>query len=269
MDVLRHMASEGPNGEAANDELSDRDNENEVDESPSENIIANLDAAKDKELFDRDNANLDYEDNIGNLDKDEEEKIFLMHYIYYLNTWFAFMLFGAVVVIAIQLIFPATLFFAEYDQYTGGWCQNAGSKYAKTVMFAISWLYMNRVCLGLMSTNAKRNLKGIRKRSFIHRHSALFKFMLLDVCFGNCYEHTLYLINLWLVFITDDPLDMILNSLAMEFFMKLDDESVEVCSQLFGLDLGHAIVRMELFVEQDKNKDKHRGIVFDFSQPWW
>ena len=41
------------------------------------------------------------------------------------------------------------------------------------------------------------------------------------------YEGMLYLLNLWLVFISRDSIDMVLNSLAMEMVMKLDDEFKE------------------------------------------
>ena len=38
------------------------------------------------------------------------------------------------------------------------------------------------------------------------------------------YEGALYLLNLWLIFITEDATDIVLNALAMEFVMKLDDD---------------------------------------------
>ena len=36
--------------------------------------------------------------------------------------------------------------------------------------------------------------------------------------------HVCYLANIWIVYIEDDPLDMLLNSIAMEFIVELDNE---------------------------------------------
>eukprot|EP00961_Rhodomonas_salina_P037697 506871-Rhodomonas_salina.1 len=52
----------------------------------------------------------------------------------------------------------------------------------------------------------------------------------LDFCVGVdnfmdfVYEPLVYMLNLWLVFITDDEVDMVLNALAMEFILKVDNQ---------------------------------------------
>jgi hypothetical protein len=48
----------------------------------------------------------------------------------------------------------------------------------------------------------------------------------LDMAMNTTYEQLVYLLNLWLVFTEPDIQDMILNALALEFIMKLDDEFV-------------------------------------------
>ena len=41
---------------------------------------------------------------------------------------------------------------------------------------------------------------------------------------NTVYEGALYLLNLWVTFITEDATNIVLNALAMEFVMKLDDD---------------------------------------------
>lgn len=43
----------------------------------------------------------------------------------------------------------------------------------------------------------------------------------------NWYEQALYLLNLWLVFITPKPTEMLINALALEFIMDLDNKFME------------------------------------------
>ena len=58
----------------------------------------------------------------------------------------------------------------------------------------------------------------------ISRRSILPMFGCVDNLMAVAYEQSVYLLNLWLVYRAPTPLDMVLNSLAMEFVLKLDDE---------------------------------------------
>eukprot|EP00611_Tribonema_gayanum_P005237 TRINITY_DN14498_c0_g4_i1.p1 TRINITY_DN14498_c0_g4~~TRINITY_DN14498_c0_g4_i1.p1 ORF type:complete len:237 (-),score=22.63 TRINITY_DN14498_c0_g4_i1:54-764(-) len=50
---------------------------------------------------------------------------------------------------------------------------------------------------------------------------------MLDDLMNNAFEHLVYVLNLWVVFVTPEVQDMVLNTLALEFIMDLDNQFVE------------------------------------------
>jgi hypothetical protein len=62
----------------------------------------------------------------------------------------------------------------------------------------------------------------------------VIRFYLLPDPFMNMmYETLVYLLNLWLVFVTKKPLNMVLNALAMEFILRLDNEMKGIVLAVF------------------------------------
>lgn len=53
---------------------------------------------------------------------------------------------------------------------------------------------------------------------------AIRLYISMDRCMNLVYESLVYLLNLWIVFVTHEPLDMVLNALALEFILQLDNE---------------------------------------------
>ena len=138
-----------------------------------------------------------------------------------------------------QFAIPITLFLSQFDSYEGGYCPNVGTIYEKILMFSIAIMYTARSALVFtakyeswdslqflrsstcMPVQAKQILSvGENKlpMSILNQWGQVDDFMNVQ------YEGSLYLLNLWLVFISHSAMDMVINSLAMEMVMKLDDE---------------------------------------------
>ena len=62
---------------------------------------------------------------------------------------------------------------------------------------------------GLDAPMVKRNDSGVVE-------SVLNEYGQIDDIMTICYESAVYLLNLWLVFLADDAIDVVLNALAME-----------------------------------------------------
>ncbi|KAG5181017.1 hypothetical protein JKP88DRAFT_246486 [Tribonema minus] len=56
----------------------------------------------------------------------------------------------------------------------------------------------------------------------------------VDDFLNTTYEQAVYLINLWLLFVTPSPLDPVINALVLEFIIKLDDEFVKSYLKVSG-----------------------------------
>ena len=76
-----------------------------------------------------------------------------------------------------------------------------------------------------MSINAAHIAKNIGVQNNVRDESPMAMVGLFDLCVMQIiYECGVYLLNLWLVFQTESPLDMILNAVALEFVTTLDSE---------------------------------------------
>ncbi|KAG5189831.1 hypothetical protein JKP88DRAFT_252669 [Tribonema minus] len=85
---------------------------------------------------------------------------------------------------------------------------------------------------------------------------------MVDDLMNNVFEQLVYVLNLWVVFVTPEVQDMVLNTLALEFIMDLDNQFVEQ----YWVSSGRAAryVYNELYVKlpvSDADETKRRGYV--------
>ena len=72
----------------------------------------------------------------------------------------------------------------------------------------------------------------------------------VDYFMSTVYELVVYLLNLWLVFLAKEPLDMVLNALALESVLRLDVDVV--IPEYMGLVNGD---------DSDKKRKKREHII--------
>jgi len=184
-------------------------------------------------------------------------------------------------IIVVQVAAPVSLFAAQYHDYNKGWCPSTGPPDQRVLMSCVALLYfvrslfMNSVkCLtdptstddiddtsevpSLMNPDLQETEKNRRKWN-LHK-SILRDYALIDRALMNfAYEPLLMLLNLWLVFIADDALDIVLNSLAMEFVAQIDDEFKEQFFQLIGNAFVESIMKNELKEKSRARVDERVG----------
>ncbi|KAI2502781.1 hypothetical protein MHU86_11685 [Fragilaria crotonensis] len=132
--------------------------------------------------------------------------------------WTQFLL---ILVIAVQVALPALLLVYSVQTYTlPNGCPMSANPIQKSVAGAIGCIYLVRI-VSKMGSKAKEKLIGIR---VVFRDERwLLGALFLDGIMDTWYELVVYGINFYVIFVTPDPLDMVLNSLAFEFIVQLDD----------------------------------------------
>jgi len=156
-------------------------------------------------------------------------------------------------IIVVQVVLPVCLF-ASYLSYNKGWCPSTGSLSQRLLMFGIALLYTVRSCLILNEkvlseyrdeVDLRDEIAKKRRDCGIHL-SALSSYGKIDNVMHIAYPALVSLLNLWFVFIADDPLDIVLDSLAMEFVGKVDDEFKVRFFAVYGHELASDILGQEL-----------------------
>ena len=128
-------------------------------------------------------------------------------------------------VTTVQITVSLMIFLYYFQLYDVGWCpDSAAPAYPRLMMSMVALLTFIRLYM-----NANDLYESLLSSDFVGdlrwRPSALAAYSLIDSFFlRGCFEPLVYLLNLWLVFQIDSPLDMLLNSLALEFLIKLDDD---------------------------------------------
>ena len=130
----------------------------------------------------------------------------------------------------------------EFASSRSNFCEDSTAPYsARILMCAIGATYTIRILL-----NADAFVCNTRalKKAGIAGAGELWGSALLDLVMAGPFEMVGYLLNLWLVYITPVPLDMVLNMLALEFVLKLDDEVKHVLLQVEGESIIKELMRM-------------------------
>ncbi|KAI2502794.1 hypothetical protein MHU86_11698 [Fragilaria crotonensis] len=120
-------------------------------------------------------------------------------------------------VLIAQVMLPIVLLLYAKDTYKlPNGCPMSADVIQLLVAIAIGCIYLVRITFSLKSK--KRERYG-STQTFRWLRVALF----LDGVMNTPYELFMYGINLFIVFVTPDPLNMVLNALAFEFILQLDD----------------------------------------------
>ena len=105
-------------------------------------------------------------------------------------------------------------------EYYDSLCPGGAAFNQKLTMLLITFIYFVRI-----SMNASYLAVNVGKENNVEDESDIAWVGLFDLLgMQVIYENLVYLLNLWLVFQTESPLDMILNAVALEFVTTLDTE---------------------------------------------
>ena len=119
-----------------------------------------------------------------------------------------------------QWIMYLALINHEKNKFEGSICPNEAPMDQKVMMCGISILYFVR---SFFIWDSFTNRTKLRKMNPGGSISVIF-----DTYQEFGFNLIVYLANLWIVFVDPDLLNMIMNSLAMEFLMNLDNEFEEI-----------------------------------------
>ncbi len=130
------------------------------------------------------------------------------------------MIYLLILVLAAQLMLPILLVvYARYTYEIHDFCPNFADEVSRVLAFAIACIYQVRIVFMLGSKTSEPFAEIKRGRDSVWLSWALS----LDGFMNTTYELFVYGMNLFIVFVTPDPLEMVLNALAFESILKLDD----------------------------------------------
>ncbi len=105
---------------------------------------------------------------------------------------------------------------SEHSKFDGNICPNKAPWSNKLLMFAISLIYY------VKSFFLWDNLTDRTRRN--RMTPSIDTWVLVDTLQEYGFNLLVYGANLWIIYVEDNPLDMVMNSLAMEFVMNFDNE---------------------------------------------
>ena len=124
-----------------------------------------------------------------------------------------------VMVFVAQWLMYIALIANETAKFDGDWCPNNSEWYQKAMMCGVSLIYFTK------SFNIWDNLT---KRTKLNKvYPCLDIWVMMDTFQEFVFNIFVYGANIWIVFVDGDIQNMILNSMAMEFLMQLDNEFEE------------------------------------------
>jgi hypothetical protein len=153
---------------------------------------------------------------------------------------FVFKLFPLLVLSA-QVALPFCIWHNMYHGNESTCHLSDGSRDKKVTMFFLALYYIVKLAMisvpkilfntdgfyGLVNLNAVMDVQGYFRDGgydLTMLFSPLARFMLFDEFMQGPYEYLLYMLNLYVVWHTPDLVEMVLNAVAFEFIMKLDEE---------------------------------------------
>ena len=143
-----------------------------------------------------------------------------------------------------QWMMYAALLANEYATFDGNFCPNRANWYQKLLMSGVSILYF------VKSFYIWDNLTKRTKLSKVY--PCLDAWVIVDTFQEFVFNICVYGANLWIIFVEGSIQDMILNSIAMEFLMQIDNEFEEYYFKL----LPHAAIDIydNVFVTTGENR---------------
>lgn len=128
--------------------------------------------------------------------------------------------------------------------YEDGFCPNSGSIETKLIMCGIAIFYFANSFFIWDDLVVKTHLKKVMPTKDI--------FVLIDIMQEFSFNLLVYMANMFIIFISDDPVEILLNSLAMEFLMELDNQFKE---KYFSQNKDHALdIYDNIFVSRTDNR---------------
>ncbi len=125
-----------------------------------------------------------------------------------------------IIVFLSQWVLFGSLIFHEVTRFDGQICPNKSSFESKFMMFGIGLIYFVKSFFVWDNLTSRIGLKKM------HRVDSIS--VILDTFQEFSFNIIIYAANLWIIFVEEDIQNMILNSLAMEFLMILDNEFEEI-----------------------------------------
>jgi hypothetical protein len=133
-------------------------------------------------------------------------------------------------VIVAQLMIPVLLLMYSVDNSEIEiFCPSSADGISRAVAFALGCIYQVRIML-LLGSKPSESAEAKEGKATLRLQLSL----LFDSFMNFIYELCVYFINLWIVFVTSDPLNMVLNALALEFVLQLDDVAKERYIAIFA-----------------------------------
>ena len=139
---------------------------------------------------------------------------------YYCSHTFSLLSFLPIIIFFIQWAIYIALIAAEVRTHDGDWCPNTSTWDGKLIMFSVSLLYYIRSFFLWDNLTDRTRLNRMLPSVDI--------WVMLDTFQEFGFNLVVYLANIWIVFSNESVQEMILNSLAMEFLMNLDNEFEEI-----------------------------------------
>ncbi len=154
---------------------------------------------------------------------------------------------SALLLLVAQVVAPICLLFEEVKRYRrryrrARFCPGEAPPIQRLLTIAIAIVYFSRSLIlyhgkyygyfrmseteanPILEENLKKAPELLESRNLTILNRA---FAQVDDIMNITYDGFIYMVNIFIVFITEDALNMVLNALALEFVMKLDDEFKE------------------------------------------
>ena len=134
----------------------------------------------------------------------------------------------------VQLIVPICILIIksnEYNEtYDNRFCPNSADATTRILAWAVGAIYFSKVSLlsmkKIVETDNSPDLNA----------GSLLIYVKMDRFMNRTYESLVYFLNLWIVFTETDGFTIILNALALEFILELDDEVKSIYMHTFPPD---------------------------------
>ena len=151
-----------------------------------------------------------------------------------------------ILIFIMQWTIYVALLVSDIKSFNKGFCPNESTIEMKLIMFAVSLLYFVRAFFLWDNLTDRTRLNRMMPSIDI--------WVMIDTFQEFGFNLLVYLANLWVVYNNDSITEMILNSLAMEFLMNLDNEFEEMYFKFLpeaGVDIYD-----NLFVNYKDNQEK-------------
>jgi ABC-type glycerol-3-phosphate transport system permease component len=134
-------------------------------------------------------------------------------------------------VIIVQVTISSVLLYEQKKEHDIQWCPNRSDTWnTKILGFSIGLIYVSKLTFLFFNRISEINERGVMK---LTGGGPIRAYVSMDRAMTLLFESLVYLLNLWVVYVTPKPLDMVLNALALEFVLRLDNDLKEIYLKAF------------------------------------